>query len=758
MERKDSKDIEMMLRIEKEQSSKLKEENKKLKIDNNKKTERIKDLEENIENLKSQIKSLKLKYKNSEKNLNEHIKLNETPKEYDFNKLQEEKINYELKFINLTEKNDKIYSEFITQQNLQKKILKVKKETQETLNILYEQKEVEPKFFDNFDLEINIVKIESLNYEIIHLSDLIKNNKKLKNKLELSIRKFQNIFTNLNQDNQDFQNIENILNELKNKLIEFENDSKCFENNLNEIKSIQNNLKETLSNINKIVQDFLVELNEKVKKENLNSTPNNNDDDNLLSNKLLHRSRIYNFYYNDKFQKKKSFEEYFDEKNENFDKIENININLFKEPELLKLNWIEKYTITKNFDHEFEVKCILMGVGLKRNQVFNHWHYTFDSDENIKIIKTEVDGVDTPINFYSNTLKFNIYIRNGEKMQIYFKYKINEHENNIYYKKLYIGLPNILAGQKAKYFFKLDDNYEVINFKENFLKKLNNNEYYFFGMVPDEGIYTSCIVSLKEAKWKLNLKLIITNENGEFIDNSYVKIIKKFIGGNNKILDFKVESSNSSKIDNKYIFLNDDKFKVNFYNINLNIAYFNQIVTLKNNVNNEWICNLKPIIPVDEIKNKKIFSSLINEILEQDKTNTPIYIKIANWVYSNIKYTLSYAGKTLTAIQILDSKKGVCEHKTILYNALLNSMDIPALYVGGFVLEEGKNDIEEGHAWSIVNIKNKWIPIDVTWGIFSGKLPVSHMFENYGKTYLLYSINLSNADKKIKLNYSFMNN
>ena len=31
MERKDSKDIEMMLRIEKEQSSKLKEENKKLK-------------------------------------------------------------------------------------------------------------------------------------------------------------------------------------------------------------------------------------------------------------------------------------------------------------------------------------------------------------------------------------------------------------------------------------------------------------------------------------------------------------------------------------------------------------------------------------------------------------------------------------------------------------------------------------------------------------------------------------------------------
>ena len=124
MERKESKDIEMMLRIEKENSSKLKEENKKLKIDNNKKSEMIKDLKDTIDSLKSQLKSLKLKYKNSEKNLNEYMKLNETPKEYDINKLQEEKINYELNFINLTEKNDKIYSEFKTQENLQKKNIK----------------------------------------------------------------------------------------------------------------------------------------------------------------------------------------------------------------------------------------------------------------------------------------------------------------------------------------------------------------------------------------------------------------------------------------------------------------------------------------------------------------------------------------------------------------------------------------------------------------------------------------------------------
>ena len=38
---------------------------------------------------------------------------------------------------------------------------------------------------------------------------------------------------------------------------------------------------------------------------------------------------------------------------------------------------------------------------------------------------------------------------------------------------------------------------------------------------------------------------------------------------------------------------------------------------------------------------------------------------------------------------------------------------------------------EDGHAWSLININGKWLPFDATWGIFTGKLPVCHIFHSY---------------------------
>ena len=39
--------------------------------------------------------------------------------------------------------------------------------------------------------------------------------------------------------------------------------------------------------------------------------------------------------------------------------------------------------------------------------------------------------------------------------------------------------------------------------------------------------------------------------------------------------------------------------------------------------------------------------------------------------------------------------------------------------------------LENGHAWSLIQINGKWLPFDSTWGIFTGKLPVSHIFRSY---------------------------
>ena len=44
-------------------------------------------------------------------------------------------------------------------------------------------------------------------------------------------------------------------------------------------------------------------------------------------------------------------------------------------------------------------------------------------------------------------------------------------------------------------------------------------------------------------------------------------------------------------------------------------------------------------------------------------------------------------------------------------------------------------DIEnERHAWTLAKINGRWIPLDATWGILKGILPVSHIFQHYFKT------------------------
>ena len=52
---------------------------------------------------------------------------------------------------------------------------------------------------------------------------------------------------------------------------------------------------------------------------------------------------------------------------------------------------------------------------------------------------------------------------------------------------------------------------------------------------------------------------------------------------------------------------------------------------------------------------------------------------------------------------IFNNKKGVCEHYTILYNAMLNSIGIKAMYVAGWAFQGNETSGDEdtvGHAWT----------------------------------------------------------
>ena len=102
----------------------------------------------------------------------------------------------------------------------------------------------------------------------------------------------------------------------------------------------------------------------------------------------------------------------------------------------------------------------------------------------------------------------------------------------------------------------------------------------------------------------------------------------------------------------------------------------------------------------------------------------PDVAKIGKWVKNNVKYNINYSGRSeITATDTINNLEGVCEHITLLYNALVYSLIDKKDY---FVKDDG-------HAWSLIKIGEKWLPFDATWGIFSGKLPISHIFKSYSK-------------------------
>ena len=132
---------------------------------------------------------------------------------------------------------------------------------------------------------------------------------------------------------------------------------------------------------------------------------------------------------------------------------------------------------------------------------------------------------------------------------------------------------------------------------------------------------------------------------------------------------------------------------------------------------------------------EKIARSIITDYDRNNEKNILSfmdYAKIGKWVYKNIRYDLNYIDRTeMTAMDIYNQRVGVCHHITRLANALLYSLGYEVIYVLGYACKSPEFDQDSLHAWSLVKIKGKWYPFDATWGIFSGKLPISHVFISF---------------------------
>ncbi|MGD2247764.1 MAG: transglutaminase domain-containing protein [Candidatus Methanofastidiosia archaeon] len=97
--------------------------------------------------------------------------------------------------------------------------------------------------------------------------------------------------------------------------------------------------------------------------------------------------------------------------------------------------------------------------------------------------------------------------------------------------------------------------------------------------------------------------------------------------------------------------------------------------------------------------------------------------QIAQWVYENIRYTVTGAG----AKETLETKKGDCGPHSYLTVALLRSIGIPSRIVGGVVYGRiGGEPRFIQHYWTEVLIQGEWIPFDSTMGQY-GYVDATHV-------------------------------
>ena len=320
----------------------------------------------------------------------------------------------------------------------------------------------------------------------------------------------------------------------------------------------------------------------------------------------------------------------------------------------------------------------------------------------------------------------NFGARNNQFGEIHIKYKyFTNEEKNI------LRQENIITGNTrntyCKIILEIPNKYVFLSSNDIFQKDHKNNNIYFFnGIAEDEPLKELFKLSLKKGTWDIQEEFVL--ESKKDIDQCTFMMSRLFKGGNLKEKEFEIIQENGEFVDDE----KENKFIFNFKDLKTNTTTIKLRIKAENSTSDYNVIDKKDLITKIPEEDKQFFKNLSNKILNEDKTEFPVYKKLGKWVNNYIKYNISYHGKTYTAKEIYNNKEGVCAHFTLLYNTLLVSQGIDAIYITGYALDITENNvIKENettkvlntnpntlvslrHAWTLAKIDGKWVPLDST--------------------------------------------
>jgi len=90
---------------------------------------------------------------------------------------------------------------------------------------------------------------------------------------------------------------------------------------------------------------------------------------------------------------------------------------------------------------------------------------------------------------------------------------------------------------------------------------------------------------------------------------------------------------------------------------------------------------------------------------------------ITQWTYDSLEYDLSFFPETTSALETLQTKKGVCDEFAVLAASMLRAKEIPTRVVTGLAYNPQNEIGWNNHAWlETFNPRVGWIPLDPTFG------------------------------------------
>lgn len=693
------------------------------------------------------------------------------------NEYQKKKKSYELKIVGVKDRNDEIKKEIKKQNDIINEYKSYISEVKQNSKIYNEKMNI--KFSDSNDNYEANEKLSNIYEQIgaikIYLSEIKEINlnakENFKNRIESELGFIQESLTDINDKKETkkkridiiFEKIEKNFEEIEKIYTEFEESKKHFyeknkkaEKEVNKLKSIVKSYKEDFekwkNKYEKNVEDynFNVNNNQKKVKEIKNDINKDIDlDKDIKKNIINSDDNDFNSKYNilllkvkDPINKLNSY------KDENLfiNEDENIYQNYKGKSFILRKNWNEICYVYDNYNI-YEVNYDIQAIGLKKNSSFpscNHECY-YDAE----ILSFKINGENGKYKFIGTSLQMEVNLHNLDKAKIYLKYKESrkKREDRNIFRNEHYGLRKSLAGQIAKFTLILKTNsFEIIQFDKYLFVKNENNEgeteYIWGGLVPKEGNKVLITFSRKKAIWSFSsISKLVSKNKKDIKKTTFTKRIE-FIGGNNKIINMSYSSPQTNDIKK-----DEEKrqYIVEYKNTKCKEVTFEINGKMENNLE-EWFVDysdeeIEKMMPEKDVEDKeelqKIAKNIIRDFDKQHKDSDYEfldYMKIALWVNKNIKYSLSYTGLKLSAMEIYKIRNGVCHHMTVLSNALLYSLGYKVIHVRGIAGKtkpyfSGANP----HAWSIIKLGNKWYPFDSTWGIILGKVPITHIFCRYGR-------------------------